>query len=420
MRNSTFITVNVSIADVADILETNSTDVGTLCRHNNINKWSYYKPTRYSGLVTSSDKISASQCSLSPVTVSTNNVRIYGASGNGVSASGTAAPTGFAEWTYNRPSTPYRLLDFLNYNHASVPCDDNYAENPTINVYDWKIQCGNNDNYEGSGTRWKPKNVASSDLQKQTFSYVAMRLGFNSNDVIGSIGDSIPMAKLLNPNDDWRVGLIIEYNNIYYMCVGSFCIDEGVTAGQILPSLGTNSELVRKLKATTADKTITCYPCLVSKAMRSVNTSDGVNFDNCITSWNKIYCMPSGKGAFTVKVKNSEDAPIEPSIPMPSGWTKLNTLSSGVQVARKLIASGNEYSVYDVAIFFLNPITTDQSFSGVIYKKDGSSSSETYLIPSGSTLDTTYYGGYIKRGVNIQSWKSTVDKWTINGIEIDF
>lgn len=91
---------NISVAMVKAELGAATNDVGQLCIHPNINKWSKWKPVRHS--------------SVNPIT----EAQLEG-TGCGLNR------TGMYEIEYLKPTggttSPYRLGDFRNYNHAAVP-----------------------------------------------------------------------------------------------------------------------------------------------------------------------------------------------------------------------------------------------------------------------------------------------------------
>ena len=103
-------TTNISTDLVGTTLGTSSRDVGTLCTHTAINKWSKWKPIRYntvSGIT--STILSNVNFGLVPASTSTNYAAIAG-----------------VKWAYNKPrggdyNEPYRLGDFRNYNHSALP-----------------------------------------------------------------------------------------------------------------------------------------------------------------------------------------------------------------------------------------------------------------------------------------------------------
>jgi hypothetical protein len=100
------ITAPVSIYDVQRAIGASSPDLGTLCRHANINKWAKYKPVRSSviSVMTDADFIAAG----------------YGLSAPAAFYANTQNPD--ATWQYLKPRTNdwARLSDFNNYAHNCI------------------------------------------------------------------------------------------------------------------------------------------------------------------------------------------------------------------------------------------------------------------------------------------------------------
>lgn len=99
----------ISIYDVQRALGTNEQDLGSLCKHANINPMAKYKPVRYS--------------KLSPLTDAEFKSTNYGlVTGNTFNASDSNPSN---TWTYNKPtggsSQPYRLTDFDGYDNLACP-----------------------------------------------------------------------------------------------------------------------------------------------------------------------------------------------------------------------------------------------------------------------------------------------------------
>lgn len=95
--------------DVVPVLQAGTYSLEALCKHPNINKWSYIKPLQDSALSEQSFSIAKYKQSLSRVYIRT--------------PSGTIPS---ADYEYrNRPTSNFRLLDFNGYNHNSfaAKCD---------------------------------------------------------------------------------------------------------------------------------------------------------------------------------------------------------------------------------------------------------------------------------------------------------
>ena len=98
---------NLSVAMVKSELGASTNDVGRLCIHPNINKWSKWKPVRHRSLVPISQaQLASTNFGLKPPTPKTNYTLVMD-----------------AEWEYLKPtgglSSPYRLTDFINYNKTA-------------------------------------------------------------------------------------------------------------------------------------------------------------------------------------------------------------------------------------------------------------------------------------------------------------
>ena len=99
----------ISIYDVQRALGTNEQDLGSLCKHANINPMAKYKPVRYS--------------KLSPLTDAEFKSTNYGLVTGSVFNASDSNPSN--TWTYNKPtggsSQPYRLTDFDGYDNLACP-----------------------------------------------------------------------------------------------------------------------------------------------------------------------------------------------------------------------------------------------------------------------------------------------------------
>lgn len=107
-------TSNISTTLVANTLGTSTRDVGSLCTNSNINKWSKYKPTRYSSLAPTMDqfwKANDGYCGFD-----LSNARIISAGDTDGMINNT--------WEYLPPrggeDEPYRLGDFRGYCHDAL------------------------------------------------------------------------------------------------------------------------------------------------------------------------------------------------------------------------------------------------------------------------------------------------------------
>ena len=104
---------NISTTLVGTTLGSGSRDVGTLCTHPNINKWSKWKPVRFNKVTGLTEgELRSVNCGLLVYPATTNYT--------------TLIPSSLM-WFYERPrgvngyNEPYRIGDFRNYNHEGAP-----------------------------------------------------------------------------------------------------------------------------------------------------------------------------------------------------------------------------------------------------------------------------------------------------------
>ncbi len=115
---------NISTTLVGQTLGTSSRDVGTLCTHPNINKWSKWKPVRVNkngaGIILQ-DLINANYGLSLPTFSNLNALKVAYQAGN-------------ANWEYLKPNNQsgYRLGDFRNYEHDARQTVGNFAVSPTV------------------------------------------------------------------------------------------------------------------------------------------------------------------------------------------------------------------------------------------------------------------------------------------------
>ena len=127
-------TENISTDLVGTTLGTSSRDVGTLCKHSAINKYSKWKPIRNSKVVgiTATDLHNANDGLTTPAFTSLTDLfaSYHTGSGHG------------ANWGYDKPRgyvseiiiEPYRLGDFRNYLHTANPITTNVAIDKTASL----------------------------------------------------------------------------------------------------------------------------------------------------------------------------------------------------------------------------------------------------------------------------------------------
>lgn len=100
-------TTNISTSLVAQTIQENSSDVGTLCKSTKINKWSKWKPVRLN--------TNGSGITLQQLTGTNFGMQIPSSTTNDYLVA-------LEDWEYIRPNdaSGYRLGDFRNYHHTAV------------------------------------------------------------------------------------------------------------------------------------------------------------------------------------------------------------------------------------------------------------------------------------------------------------
>lgn len=105
------------IADVKTVLGETSNDLSALCKSSKINMWAKYKPIRYN----STSALTESQRAYRGYGVNATRYDVDSSSVRNTMLSDSAS--GNTGWTYDKPrggNEPYRLGDFLGYNHNSI------------------------------------------------------------------------------------------------------------------------------------------------------------------------------------------------------------------------------------------------------------------------------------------------------------
>lgn len=119
MNNNGVITAPVTTTDVSTVLQTSSHDVGTLCRHDNINMWSRFKPVTIPNPAPDRDtewwRASDGSCNIILPEVK----NIYSQVVDTITEDGT---NGYSYRKVGGGATaPYRLADFNKYDHHASP-----------------------------------------------------------------------------------------------------------------------------------------------------------------------------------------------------------------------------------------------------------------------------------------------------------
>lgn len=101
--------INITTDLVRSTLNETNNNVGLLCKSNNINKWSKWKPISCSDILITDDILKKNNFGLIPKTLPSN----------------ITTSTVPELWSYNKPvggiNSPFRLGDFRGYNHEAAP-----------------------------------------------------------------------------------------------------------------------------------------------------------------------------------------------------------------------------------------------------------------------------------------------------------
>jgi len=126
-HNGGVITAPVSFADVNAVLGTSHTQLTYLCTDNNIKMWAKYKPV-VKNLIDTTGQLDNNKNWLSSATWwkgTSGNCGITYNSYTSVASAKSAIDAEMVVWGYTKPSggsiSPFRLIDFNQYNHNAVP-----------------------------------------------------------------------------------------------------------------------------------------------------------------------------------------------------------------------------------------------------------------------------------------------------------
>lgn len=212
--NNTRIVAPVNLSEVRQVMVEASHDLATICKSNKINKWSKYKP------------ISANK--IGQVTAQEYAGKQYG----------LVLPTGLRTnakitWGYNKPyggvTSPYRLTDFLGYEHNApqtisfvTSLDEENAKNGLIptDVDDFSVYAICNQDSTAGGIL--PSELQSPYLESNLSTYYFGYAFVNTNNQIVFMGTS---ATPIGNNTQLNVGVSAlsdldegEYKVVFFLC----------------------------------------------------------------------------------------------------------------------------------------------------------------------------------------------------------
>ena len=199
----------VEMSDVQVVIGSQSTDLGTLCSHTNINKFARFKPVRYPsvGLITNANRQSVAHGIVFPDVVRSTSV-------SGAVIQDAAAN----DWDYQLPvggaSSPYRLSDFGNveslnsngYYHGAVP--------PIQVVYPrggWTFSRGSTQRSLVISIDLDPDD---SEINLQSYDFISAGLNLNEWKLIAYLDTPYLITKIYESDDTILNGGEISGNQI--------------------------------------------------------------------------------------------------------------------------------------------------------------------------------------------------------------
>ena len=352
-----YITKPVSVSDVQGALGDTSTDLGTLCTSNNINKWAKFKPIKYASVERLTyEQIAGAHFGLDPA----ENKTLAKKSDSGVSGASVVSSSTDLEnvlnankdWTYIIPSggsaSPYRLTDF----YAPANRDNGYGycgttKQPISDVGSWLLnlsdirKCANSTNIthtSGSATyNWKlndPNNLP-------VYQRLSLRFGEGTYDATGNVDPRvIPFNELLGvigSGERWRLAIATQvpvggsYTFMRLFCsrytfVDSQALGNSSEPQYFLPAISTNqylcslisdyanylynlngTDILGNIKLTQSHPTFSLPACLcVVKDMyldTVARSSGSGTWERCrLNNASVVYSAPSSVSRITIEV----------------------------------------------------------------------------------------------------------------------
>lgn len=396
--------------DIQRALGNNSTDLGTLCKANNINKWAMYKPegkVSGSGIIGNMpiDNLTLAQrksnfFGLTPLQNAKAKQVSYGYTGSdaanvGVSGYSVAnIEAANQEWTYTKPTgamaSPYRQTDFAcdrarTYGIQGYRHD---ARSPIFGWTDWEIFRDKVEsiinasivpyiyNTGSDAAEWKVDNFLYDGTY---YNAISGRLSANSASQFGGGGsDMIPVSWLLGgiTSQNWRIGLgvFVDGETKMHMITSSYPLKDLATAttimsqGPVFPALCTNQYLCKKMLSALGNatsKTFQAIPILVRNCLQAVGQLDGgqqtlVTFSGTNT---QIYSVPSDSTVITITLRNTSQPSVDGLTTISGSATTDGKFILGTYGTGQYAGSGSSASITPIkglGIF----LTSGSSFSG--------------------------------------------------------
>lgn len=207
---------NISTSLVANTLQTSTHNVGALCSHQNINKWSKYKPviwpyTNTENLPTNMQRYQAAdgKCGFKDIQWMSVQQILNHYLGNGLDCWEYAKPTGGA-------SAPYRLGDFRGYDHnapmflqSTFAKDDEIRINRAVGQPTYTF----NFNYYDTGTNITLNDFSNAHIGLDSSAKITALIyaGTNLPNTGSTLPDSIQYGSSIGSD---QVSITVDFNKI--------------------------------------------------------------------------------------------------------------------------------------------------------------------------------------------------------------
>lgn len=192
--NGNIVSKPISLREVAQLIGYGGNDLGTLCTHQNINMWAKYKPFNHTNLFFDQDTDSSRNDRDEAL-----RLAYYGLQVPEPTRGSLIYNVLNQRWTYKARTAPYRIADFINYNHnAKCPitlynAEYNVYHNPTVYFVNFQQIGGYNLSFEEV-------------FNTNTFADYHLCLYLNGTYADGSVNRKLIMSYYKNPSTGAETG----------------------------------------------------------------------------------------------------------------------------------------------------------------------------------------------------------------------
>lgn len=291
-----------------------------------INRFALRKPVIHSQAVgpLTDAQMAASQCGLSPITLTKMLAMSIG-----VSSIGSHTPAEViaevAQWIYNRPNGNgsqgqwWRTLDFypyssltgsVGYNKEAVAPDSGWA-GKSFTTQDLNTMAAITETITGSGNAF----VLAPSSAAYLYQNFNAKFGQESAKYKGDVTNmEIPITWVTGLTGNWRMAIAVcipvNGKNYWHYFIGRRIIQDylngvsGVTIANIMPDFGTNpagAEYMRQYVVANGATDFSAIPVFVKDIGYEYVNVNGQKFQpKIVSSTTTVYCMPSGTNSLIV------------------------------------------------------------------------------------------------------------------------